>query len=146
MTIIDQPNACMYIATWKNPSPEPVIDALSVNMFFELKEAMDKKQSGTIMFENAQGVYEWKPGWGTKGVHSCFCDAASSALDYMLPCGLVTNTLALHYLVWHRSEVPESELAKLTQLGHHDLDLAYQDDFFKLAEGDDYFKKRKMSP
>jgi hypothetical protein len=37
----------------------------------------------------------------------------STGYDTKLECGLVTNHLCLHYLVFHRSAVPKSELKKL---------------------------------
>lgn len=62
-------------------------------------------------------------GNGYRGFHEATCNCVgtlssgqeliSANKDYQLPCGLVTNTLSLHYLVYHRSQVPTSELNKL---------------------------------
>jgi hypothetical protein len=50
-----------------------------------------------------------------RGFHSCTgegCDATSSNTDYVLPgeAGVRTNSLALHYLTLHRSEISAPEL------------------------------------
>jgi len=52
----------------------------------------------------------------TLGLHECVCGAMSSSCDYMLNGKIVTNYLCVHYLAYHRSEVPEEELEKLAQL------------------------------
>lgn len=49
-----------------------------------------------------------------KGVHTCVCGMRSDNKDWHVR-GLVTNSLLLHYVRDHRSEVPASELAKLLQ-------------------------------
>lgn len=49
-----------------------------------------------------------------KGVHTCACGMRSDNNDWRVR-GLVTNSLLLHYVRDHRSEVPASELAKLLQ-------------------------------
>jgi hypothetical protein len=50
-----------------------------------------------------------------RGWHECSgkdCGLRSSTSDLLLPNGMITNTLALHYLEYHRSEMPWSELYK----------------------------------
>lgn len=60
---------------------------------------------------------EFRPLMGYKGFHqsTCNCDGSlrSHNKEYKLPCGLVTNSLSLHYLIFHRSQVPNGELEKL---------------------------------
>ena len=48
-----------------------------------------------------------------RGYHECVCGALSTARDYHLPNGMVTNSLCMHYLAHHRSEVPSDELARI---------------------------------
>ena len=50
------------------------------------------------------------------GVHQCICGAKSHSRDYLLPNGYVTNSLAVHYLEFHRDEVSDVELAKIDQM------------------------------
>src|ERR1044071_1217212 len=52
------------------------------------------------------------------GYHECTgegCDARSDPFDHWVDL-LETNSLALHYLAFHRSEVPAGELAKIAAL------------------------------
>lgn len=51
-----------------------------------------------------------------KGVHFCKCGASSTNYDLILPNGQITNSLALHYMAYHRDEVPEYELKKVRKL------------------------------
>jgi hypothetical protein len=50
------------------------------------------------------------------GVHQCACGAVSTSFDYFLPNGQQTNSLCVHYLACHRSEVPDSEIEKVAAL------------------------------
>ncbi len=50
----------------------------------------------------------------TMGVHHCTsCGKPSENRDYVLPGGWITNTLAVHYLEWHRYEIPAYEMEKI---------------------------------
>src|SRR5580765_5304646 len=52
------------------------------------------------------------------GFHDCTgkgCDVRSDPFDYWVD-QLKTNSLALHYVAFHRSEVPAGELAKIAAL------------------------------
>ena len=51
-----------------------------------------------------------------RGFHVCRCGVNSSNCDYVLPSGQQTNSLCVHYLAFHRDEVPEAELAKVAAL------------------------------
>lgn len=48
-----------------------------------------------------------------KGVHTCICRINSDNADWILPDEVITNSLLVHYVECHRSEIPESELEKL---------------------------------
>ena len=47
-----------------------------------------------------------------KGWHTCVCGEKSGSWDLIIK-GYTTNSLAAHYLRWHRDEVPMSEINKL---------------------------------
>lgn len=53
----------------------------------------------------------------TKGWHSCACGKANSSnVTYSVNLGdtkYITNSLLLHYVQFHRSEIPEFEMEKL---------------------------------
>ena len=60
--------------------------------------------------------------FGYRGVHAAHCGARSDIFDHYLlideggPRAIVTNSLALHYVAYHRSEVPPFELDKIERL------------------------------
>lgn len=81
----------------KNPaSIHPVVDELTQRMAAALNDGTRK------------GCW--------KGVHTCVCGAESTNCNYLLSDGQVTNSLAVHYLAYHRDEVPKSELRKVRNL------------------------------
>lgn len=85
----------LYLRVSPEHSAEPVDDELTSGMATELAAA--------------------EKGPRFRGVHRAACGATSSNCDYLLPCGVWTNSLATHYLRWHRAEIPESELAKVRE-------------------------------
>ena len=54
------------------------------------------------------------------GMHSCVCGAHSSSTDYLLinKTGkmFMTNSLCIHYVACHRSEIPKDEWNKVLEL------------------------------
>lgn len=56
-----------------------------------------------------------------RGFHLCRCGVASTNTDYVLPGGLITNSLCVHYLAYHRHEVPEHELARVLAFGQQSV-------------------------
>ena len=48
-----------------------------------------------------------------RGYHICVCGAQSKNVDYCLPNGKQTNSLCIHYVAHHRSEIPRSQLASI---------------------------------
>ncbi len=56
------------------------------------------------------------------GVHECCCGAESTATDYTLPNGQVTNSLCVHYLAHHRTEVTPWHLNAVEALAYGELE------------------------
>ena len=50
-----------------------------------------------------------------RGFHKCICGKTSGCADLYVG-GYITNSLASHYLKWHRDEVPQSEINKVLKL------------------------------
>jgi hypothetical protein len=50
------------------------------------------------------------------GKHRCVCGAWSTSFDYVLPGGLKTHSLCIHYLALHRQEVPWQQLIRVALL------------------------------
>jgi hypothetical protein len=48
-----------------------------------------------------------------KGLHLCVCGACGPSANYRLPNGERTNSLCVHYLAHHRSEVPPGQLDRI---------------------------------
>lgn len=60
-----------------------------------------------------------KPGQSYKGWHTCACGAHSGSTELWVegPNGpVLTNSLAVHYVAFHRDEVPRSELKKMADI------------------------------
>ena len=48
-----------------------------------------------------------------KGFHTCVCGETSTNYNWELSDGTLINSLCVHYLRWHRKEVPVEELEKV---------------------------------
>src|SRR5262245_38833062 len=79
------------------PTENPVIDDLTLRMVRALREAS-------------------KPDYTFCGFHECVCGALSDSTDRILPNGGMTNTLCVHYLAYHRGEVPAGDLDAVSEL------------------------------
>ena len=86
----------LYIEPLARTSAEPVIDELTRKMAAAFRVGV--------------------PGPGYRGVHVCACGVMSSNCDYTLPSGEETNSLCVHYLAFHRDEIPTPKLEKVRQL------------------------------
>ena len=65
--------------------------------------------------EMAEKIYAntYTRGSGYKGYHHCKCGKMSDSHDHYTAGGRITNSLLVHYVRYHRSEIPQSELDKL---------------------------------
>jgi hypothetical protein len=87
----------LFIEPEEPASKVPVQDALSAKMRALMAQA---RRSDYVYF----------------GFHQCICGAKSDTSDWILHTGQKTNSLAVHYLEFHRHEVPERELEKIRKL------------------------------
>ena len=87
----------LYLRPGPNTSAEPVIDDLT------------RKMTAAFRAAESTGV-RWR------GFHVCRCGVNSDNTDYILPGGQQTNSLCIHYLAFHRDEVPPEELAEVAAL------------------------------
>lgn len=92
---------------------QPVQDELTDS----LAAAMAQSEKGTSDYSNlrCQGKFN-KSGGGYRGFHFSEDGQVSDVVDYLLPNGLITNSLALHYVRFYRSELPQTEQRKLKDL------------------------------
>jgi hypothetical protein len=59
---------------------------------------------------------------GYRGVHECACGEFSGNKDLFLENGQMTNSLAVHYLAFHRAAVPPTELEKVMALPNEEVE------------------------
>lgn len=97
----------LFIEPQGPASAEPVIDEPTKRMAAALNDSV----GGT-----GDTQANFRPGGGWRGWHDCVCGAASSNKNYLLSDGQVTNSLCVHYLAYHRGEVPGAELRKVRDL------------------------------
>lgn len=101
MVVLGDPTTLLFIEPSDRPSTEPLIDDLTRRM----QAAWNARVS---------------PNSGFRGVHTCRCGEQSDNKNHTVHAAdgtaLVTNSLCVHYLMYHRDEVPESELEKVRQL------------------------------
>lgn len=100
------PSELLYIEPQQPEDPIPIIDGLTRRMAAALSHSTAGRKSG-----NQFAVGDRVRGW-----HTCACGATSSNQDYLLSNGMITNSLCVHYLAMHRSEVPIAELRKVLTL------------------------------
>lgn len=104
MKLHDVENALLFI--------EPVEEKKQYDMveYEWLVAAFDNTESGAGNPEGFSAETSYM------GCHQCACGKRSTAYDYLFTNGMYTNSLCLHYLEWHRHEIPASEFIKLDQL------------------------------
>jgi hypothetical protein len=93
----------LYIEPQGLPSLEPLIDDLTVRM--------------AAAFHKASVVRSYR------GFHVCSCGVTSTASEYLLASGEETNSLCVHYLAWHRDEVPDFQLDKVRALPFEEVEV-----------------------
>lgn len=110
----DDSNFLLFIEpNIEDKSEEPVVDELVTILMLAIQDA----KKGVSNYSRTEDKEVWfKEGTGYKGVHHN-CDGACSAnYDLLLPNGMITNTLAIHYLKYFRKAIPESDFKKLQEL------------------------------
>ena len=89
-------NGLLMIEPQRPASATPVIDEMTRKMTAAYRQSTPSQH-------------------GYRGVHVCKCGAMSDNRDHYVN-GVLTNSLAVHYLAHHRDEVPETELEKVRNL------------------------------
>ncbi len=96
-------NTLLYIEP-ENESTKLTIDEITMKMFNAI---MNHTKVGILL----NGKLIENDNW--RGFHFCVCDEMSSCNDYLLPSGHITNSLCVHYVAFHRDEVPKEDLIKI---------------------------------
>ena len=112
--IISKQNTLLYIEPTTQKSETPVMDTTT------------RKMAAAYAHQRTTGVLDpdgnYETGGSTMGFQRCVCGATSDPVDYELESGYITNSLCVHYLAWHRNEVPESELTKVNSLPGEEIE------------------------
>jgi len=97
----------------KNPkSTEPINDEYTETM----QRAFDMSIPGTANYSSVGDTERHMVGGAYRGVHHCSCGETSGNKDYLLSNGMITNTLCVHYLQYHRDEICDNDWEKLDEL------------------------------
>jgi len=86
----------LYLEPCKDRTAKPIIDGLTRKITASLRKA-----------KNVNGMFGW---------HTEPCGCNSSCCDHQLPNGLVTNSLAIHYIAFHRHEIPTEDIELIEAL------------------------------
>lgn len=93
------PKGILMVEPSGSTSSSPLIDEVTRKMTAAWRKRLDSQH-------------------GYRGFHMCRCGASSDSRDHWVGEGegLLTNSLAIHYLAFHRSDISESELSKVRRL------------------------------
>ncbi len=92
------PNGIMMIEPTGQAASEPLVDDLTRKMAAAYRRS-------TLPADGRR----------YRGWHTCVCGAKSDNTDHFID-GKKTNSLCVHYLAFHRKDVPPSELAKVQRM------------------------------
>lgn len=109
MKINNNDKILLFIEPKNQKSSEPIIDEYTIKMFNALAD-----NDNSIGYVSTESIFVKDR--MLKGLHTCVCGVKSNPCDYLLYDKIATNWLCVHYLTYHRDEVPEDELRKVSQL------------------------------
>ncbi len=108
--------ALLFIEPQLPPSYYPVIDKALFKLTGALRQAMRTKGRFGLVTQEPSGVVQWFEGGQTFGGVACNpcyeggLRVNSHGEDYELVGGYYVNSLCLHYLAFHRAEVPPDQI------------------------------------
>ncbi len=91
----------LYINVKHPPSNWPVVDMLTL----KITRAFRFADRSPLAFA---------------GIHTCLCGAKSESSDYILSNKKFTNSLCIHYMAFHRPEIPWQEIVEILKLENGD--------------------------
>lgn len=102
----------LYIEPKNPPSERPLVDELTGIM----AAALEDTETGVLLGVQ-KGKPLFKPGGSWRGFHICSCGAVSDSQDFRIRgSDIVTNSLCVHYLAYHRDEIPQVQLETVRTL------------------------------
>lgn len=127
-------NVVLYIEPESVDCKEPLIDEYTKKMAYALRFPEETRvlvgygmnadsNDDETKSENPIPVLKAR-GLALRGFHCCDCGAMSSSSDYgLIRDKLYTNSLATHYLAFHRSSISERELEMIKMLPDPEEDI-----------------------
>ena len=98
----------LYIRPKMPPSSEPVVDSITKKLLAAIK---NYQQIGYVK----DGCFI--PNLYSFGCYKCTCGKAIFASqDFRISDALITNSVAVHYIAYHRNEIPKDELSMIEKL------------------------------
>lgn len=91
---------------------EPIDDDLTR----KLEAAFAQAVSGVANYSRVGEPESFIPGSAWCGGHRTDCGKNSDNHDYLLPNGLITNSLCVFYVRWYRNSIPACDMRKLQTL------------------------------
>lgn len=93
-------------------SAQPVDDDITAIV----KKCLYEAAIGTAPYSDLNDDGQFRQGDGWRGYHRTDCGKCSSANDYLLYNGMITNSLCVFYLRYYRDVIPDSEMKKVHEL------------------------------
>ena len=81
-----------------------------------IEEMMKAAKEGTSFYNNKEDDGTFHEGGSYKGYQMNLDGSKSTSKCYLLPNGMITNSLAPYYVKWYRYAIPETEKEKLKAL------------------------------
>lgn len=116
-------NLLLFIEPEGEPSKNPVIDDITLKMTKALRSGIpggeiekgivqrrESKPSYMIIPMPWNEKYDFIINSGWMGVHTCSCGVNSKSNNYLILSGDIVNFLCVHYLAFHREEIPEWQI------------------------------------
>jgi len=83
----------------------PITDNITSAMDYMLSNAVQGAARYSDLTD--KGTFHPRNGW--MGLHTTGCGTHSSPHDYLLPNGMITNSLCVFYVSYYRRAIPKSE-------------------------------------
>ncbi len=85
-----------------------------------LRVALSDAKIGKSNFKDTSGnPVEFKEGNKHRGTHKCSDGIISGQQDFLLPTGLITNSLCVHYMLFYRMAISKNDWDKIAELQRH---------------------------
>lgn len=123
----------LFIEPENEPSKLPIIDDITKKIAKALRRGIPGAQTekwtedGNVRWKQSEPphmiiempwneTYNFTTHTGWMGVHQCSCGVYSHACNYLLPSGEVVNSLCIHYVAFHRDEIPQEQLDRISNM------------------------------